>query len=295
MPSLNRRRVLQLSAGLSLGSACPSWAQSQLADWSGDVPILREVWETMHPGLYRYSTSAEITTRLDALAETWRGPGSFRERFLALTRVTASIRCGHTYPSPYNGDDAMVAGMYPDRSLVPFRFHWIDGRMVVTEDYTPASDLPQGTVVTAIDGVATEMLLARLVPLARADGGNDAKRINLMEVRGEDRFETFDIHLPLILSLKDAAAFTLSDGRTDRARAAADPSGTPVPSSAVYQPDRRRQSLDARNFARRRPPPDDAQLGPVQFDLCLGSLARRNHGRLELRTGAGPDHRSARQ
>lgn len=217
MPSLNRRRVLQLSAGLSLGSACPSWAQSQLADWSGDVPILREVWETMHPGLYRYSTSAEITTRLDALAETWRGPGSFRERFLALTRVTASIRCGHTYPSPYNGDDAMVAGMYPDRSLVPFRFRWIDGRMVVTEDYTPASDLPQGTVVTAIDGVATEMLLARLVPLARADGGNDAKRINLMEVRGEDRFETFDIHLPLILSLKDAAAFTLSDGRIVRA------------------------------------------------------------------------------
>ncbi|RYG07534.1 MAG: hypothetical protein EON96_21420 [Caulobacteraceae bacterium] len=53
--------------------------------------------------------------------------------------------------------------------------------------------------------------------MARADGGNDAKRINLMEVRGEDRFETFDIHLPLILPLKDEAAFTLADGRIVRA------------------------------------------------------------------------------
>ena len=217
MPSLNRRRLLQMSAGLSLASACPAWAQSRSDDWSGDVAILRAVWETMHPGLYRYSTPAEITTRLDALGETWRAPGSFRERFLALTRVTASIRCGHTYPSPYNGDDAMVAAMYPDRSLVPFRFRWIDDRIVITEDHTTSSALPRGTVVSAIDGVATETLLARLVPLARADGGNDAKRINLMEVRGEDRFETFDIHLPLILPLKDEAAFTLADGRIVRA------------------------------------------------------------------------------
>lgn len=217
MPSLNRRRLLQMSAGLSLASACPAWTQSRSDDWSGDVAILREVWEAMHPGLYRYSTPVEITTRLDTLAETWRAPGSFRERFLALTRVTASLRCGHTYPSPYNGDDAMVAAMYPDRSLVPFRFRWIDGRIVVTEDHTMTDALPRGTVVSAIDGVATGTLLAGLVPLARADGGNDAKRINLMEVRGEDRFETFDIHLPLILPLKNEAAFTLADGRIVRA------------------------------------------------------------------------------
>jgi len=217
MPSLNRRRLLQASAGLSIASACPAWAQSPSDDWSGDVAILREVWESMHPGLYRYSTPAEIAARLDTLAETWRAPGSFRERFLALTRITASLRCGHTYPSPYNGDDAMIGAMYSDRSLVPFRFRWIDGRIVVTEDHTPARNLPRGSTVTAVNGVATDALLARLIPLARADGGNDAKRINLMEVRGEDRFETFDIHLPLILPLKDEAAFTLADGRIMRA------------------------------------------------------------------------------
>jgi len=27
-------------------------------DWSGDVAILRQAWEAMHPGLTRYSTAA---------------------------------------------------------------------------------------------------------------------------------------------------------------------------------------------------------------------------------------------
>jgi len=222
MLTLNRRRLLQLSGGLGLTAAAPAlagtaWAAPAAEDWGSDVAILRQTWETMHPGLYRYSTPEEITARLDGLAQAWRAPGSFRDRFLALTRVTASIRCGHTYPSPYNGSDAMVAALYPDRSLVPFQFRWIDGRMVVTEDLTEGQSLPRGTVVTAIDGVSTRDLLDRLIPLARADGHNDAKRINLMEVRGEDRFETFDIHLPLILPLRDEAAFTFADGRIIRA------------------------------------------------------------------------------
>lgn len=214
MSSLDRRRLLQMSAGLGIAAATPASARQVSGDWSGDVAILRQVWETMHPGLYRYNTPEAMAARLDGLAEAWRTPGSFRDRFLALSRVTASVRCGHTYPSPYNGSDAMVAAMYPDRSLVPFRFRWIDGQIVVTQDLTPDQRLPRGSVITAINGVATADILGRLLPLARADGHNDAKRINLMEVRGEDRFETFDIHLPLILPLKDAADVSLSDGRT---------------------------------------------------------------------------------
>ena len=219
---LNRRRLLQLTGGLALGAAAPGWADIGASDrvtddWSSDVSILRQAWETMHPGVYRYSTPEEIAARLDGLARGWAAPGSFRDRFLALTRVTASLRCGHTYPSPYNSSDATVARIYPDRSLVPFLFRWIDGRMVVIRDDSGADLFPRGTVIVAIDGVATKDLLARLTPLARADGSNLAKRVSLMEARGDDRYETFDIHLPLVLPLKDIAAFTLADGRVVRA------------------------------------------------------------------------------
>lgn len=218
---LNRRRLLQLSGGLALGASAPvsalAGADTVSADWSSDVAILRRAWEAMHPGVYRYSTPDEVSRRLDGLARAWSAPGSFRDRFMALTRVTASLKCGHTYPSPYNSSDATVALMYPDRALVPFLFRWIDGRMVVIRDDSGAGLFPRGAAVTAIDGAATGELLARLTPLARADGSNLAKRVSLMEARGEDRYETFDIHLPLVLPLKDVAAFTLADGRVVRA------------------------------------------------------------------------------
>ena len=216
MPTLDRRRLLQLSAGLALSGVAPARAQDAVLteDWREDVALLRLAWEQMHPGTYRYNTPAQITERLDGLRDVWRGPGTFRERFLALSRVTASLRCGHTYPSPYNGDARMLARLYPGRSLVPFRFLWIDGRMVVTRDDSVEQAFARGDEIVAVDGMATPEILSRLIPLARADGGNDAKRINLMEVRGDDGFETFDIHLPLVLPVLDRARFTLADGRS---------------------------------------------------------------------------------
>lgn len=224
MPSFSRRRLFQLSGGLALAAAAPSalvgaaLAQASPGDLRGDIAILRHAWETMHPGLYRYSTPAQVADRFSHLEAAWSAPGAFQDRLLALTRVTAAVRCGHTFPSPYNSPDAIVAGMYPGRTLVPFRFRWVGGRMIVTHDDSAGQAFPRGAAVTAVNGTPTEALLAALIPLARADGGNDAKRVSLLEVRGDDGFETFDIHLPLVLpGLADTADFTLADGRTVRA------------------------------------------------------------------------------
>jgi hypothetical protein len=86
--------------------------------------------------------------------------------------------------------------------------------MTVIEDNSAEEVFPRGAVINAINDVPTRRLIAELVPMARADGGNDAKRVNLMEVRGQARYETFDIHLPLILDLNDRARFTLGSGET---------------------------------------------------------------------------------
>ena len=105
--------------------------------------------------------------------------------------------------------------MYQGRELVPFRFVWIDGEMVVTHDDSAERLFPRGSRIVAVNGAATQDLLARLTPLARADGASDAKRVSLMEVRGDDGYETFDIHLPLVLpGIRDTGVFTLAGGRT---------------------------------------------------------------------------------
>ena len=80
---------------------------------------------------------------------------------------------------------------------MPFLFRWIGGRMIVTRDLTPDGALKPGTEILAIEGHPAAEILARLMTVARADGGNDAKRIAYLEVRGKDRYEAFDVFLPL--------------------------------------------------------------------------------------------------
>lgn len=209
---LHRRRMLQITAGLACAAPWSAQAQAVSEDWSADVEILRSAWASLHPGLYRYNTPAAISDRLDGLKRAWASPRTFGQRFEALSRVTASVRCGHTYPSPYNSAADVVTALYPARGLVPFRFRWLDRRMIVTRDDSGTGRFAPGAEVVAIDSVPVQDLLDRLLPLARADGANDAKRTSLMEVRGDDGYETFDIHLPLLLPLKDGATFTLAGG-----------------------------------------------------------------------------------
>ncbi|MDX2233605.1 MAG: S41 family peptidase, partial [Hyphomonadaceae bacterium] len=48
-------------------------------------------------------------------------------------------------------------------------------------------------------------IIAALVPYVRADGANDDKRRALLEVRGLDRYETFDVFYPLVFPVRDGS------------------------------------------------------------------------------------------
>ena len=89
--------------------------------------------------------------------------------------------------------------------------------MVVTGD-PHGVGLAPGTRVVRVDAQSTREILAALMPLARADGGNDAKRRDLMEVRGEDEFEAFDLFYPALFGMGPRAELSLvhPDGRRER-------------------------------------------------------------------------------
>ncbi len=216
MKFFDRRRLLQLGGGMAItAAATPSWGQAASSvDLQGDVAILREAFTAIHPAIHRYNTPVEMAARFDALEASWRSPGRFEDRLRALSCLTAAVRCGHTYPNPYNQTRAARDKMFAGRRLVPFEFLWLDGAMVVTRDRSAARQFARGDAIMAINGVATRDLLTRLMPLSRADGGADAKRVSNMQMRGDKEFETFDIHLPLILpGVAESADFALLDGR----------------------------------------------------------------------------------
>ncbi|HVO59144.1 MAG TPA: S41 family peptidase [Dongiaceae bacterium] len=180
--------------------ASPPLARNRLipsADLLADLAILRQAYEEMHPGLYRYNSRAEMDARFDRLRAEFSRDRTLADAYLALSVFAAQIRCGHTYPNFFNQKKAVAAALFKGQDRVPFYFRWLRDEIVVIQDFTPDHTLPRGTRILSINGIPARRILARLLTIARADGSNDAKRRSYLEVTGDSEFEAFDVYFPL--------------------------------------------------------------------------------------------------
>ncbi len=167
------------------------------AEVAADLALLARALDELHPGRDRYQTAADRAAAFREASAALAVRSEPADVVLALTRLTATLRCGHTFPNPYNQSDALIDAVYRG-PRVPFAFRWLDGAMVVTRSLVGDAGLAPGTVIEAIDGVPAAALLTRLLPLGRSDGGNEAKRLASLEVHGRDRHEAFDLLAPLV-------------------------------------------------------------------------------------------------
>lgn len=194
---LTRRTFI---AGLAATAATPLLAQPVILASTAmqrDLDNLRAGLLALHPGLFRYQTAGAFERRFRALRAWAASPRPLGDFFLALAGFTAPIRCGHTYPNPNNQPRRTRDSLFAGRDRIPFAFTWLDRRMIVTRALA-GEPLRPGDEVTALDGVPVRRILAALLPLARADGANDAKRLAQMAVLGNSDFEAFDVYRPLL-------------------------------------------------------------------------------------------------
>lgn len=199
---MNRRQTLSALGAAALAPlGMPFGARAADApspgDLKGDIAILREAL-TLHPGLYRYATPAQVAARIDLLERDWLAASGSDGRYLALSRFLSTIRCGHSYANFFNQKKALKADLFDRPTRLPFAFRWIDGRMIVTADQSGTGHVTPGTEVVQINGVSAGTMLARLLPYVRADGHNDAKRAALLSMTGNDSIETFDVFHGLV-------------------------------------------------------------------------------------------------
>lgn len=182
----------------------------------GDIAILADAYTSLHPGLYRYLTPARFIVareRLDAIAAKPLSRGDF---YLTLSAYTASIRCGHSFPNPANQTPAITA-LFDQPGHLPFAFVWLDGRMIVTADLGSGQTLAPGSEVVSIDGVATRDMLARMLPYARTDGSNDARKLADLGIPGDGDQPSFDILRALLFpSARRTARLEVRSGDSTR-------------------------------------------------------------------------------
>lgn len=175
------------------------------ADLESDAAILRRAYEALHPGLYRYSTKAEMDGKFDALQKSLSHDQSLENAYVVFSVFAAQVKCGHTYPNFFNQTKAVATALFQGQNRVPFYFRWLDQTIVVTTDFTPDHQLPRGTQVLSINGYSVQTILHQLMTIARADGSNDDKRVAYLEVTGDSIYEAFDVYFPMFFPLKSTA------------------------------------------------------------------------------------------
>jgi hypothetical protein len=215
-PELDRRRLL---AGLAFAPlAGPAGLPADAV--AEDVRLLRQAYEALHPGLLRYTTADVMAARFARLERS--GRVSLERFYLDLSRVLASVRCGHTYANFYNQRAPIRAALFDHADRVPFQFVWLGQRMVVTADPWGLGVKP-GDEIVSLNGVPAGRLLQSLLAVTRADGGNDGKRRALLSVQAVDNYESFDVFYPLLFGSRSrhTAVVEGADGRRRTLSAAA--------------------------------------------------------------------------
>lgn len=226
-PSIGRRAVLGALGAASLGPfASRAWAQAparasspvSAAAMREDLRLLRRAYETLHPGLLRYNTPAQIAERFDRLAAAV-GPSLTLEAFyVRLSQLLATLKCGHSYANFFNQSRPVQQRLFEGEDRLPLQFVWLGDRMIVTRDLTGDGVAP-GSEIVALNGRPAGEILSGLMTVARADGSNDAKRRQLMSVQGQDGYESFDVFYPLMFGSRTRHTLDIRalNGRTRRA------------------------------------------------------------------------------
>ncbi len=189
--------LVVLMTGFATTTAAQTSRMLATTELKADLAVLRRAYEELHPGLYRYNTRRQMDRHFAELDKAFGRDLTLREAYLELSKFLAKVKCGHTYANFYNQPKSVVEAVFKGQDRVPFYFRWVNGSMIVTRNYSSSDALKPGAEVVEIDGIPARRILKTLMTIARSDGSNDAKRVAYLEVSGVDRWEAFDIFLPL--------------------------------------------------------------------------------------------------
>ena len=183
-------------------------------DLQKDFAIMRQSYETMHPGLYKYQTKETIDKAFEECKNALNHDQPLAEAYLNFHKMTAQFKCGHAYPNFFNQEGFLKKELFENKTALPFHFRLIEDRMVVLK--SADSTIKDGVEIKSINGQSISKIIKTLLPIVRADGSNDGKRRKLLEISGQ-YFEYFDIFFPMYFPNKnDSFDLSVYDFKTKK-------------------------------------------------------------------------------
>jgi hypothetical protein len=156
------------------------------AQMQADFDLMRHALEEAHPGLYRYSTKAQMDREFDVQRRKLSRPMTKGQFEVVVAQTLASIRCGHTR---MRWDREMEAAFRDGRSF-PLRVEFEGARlMVVLNQTSDDRTIRPGMELVSVNGHPVAELVKQFWAVNYADGDIEtAKRHDIAKDFAKDYY-----------------------------------------------------------------------------------------------------------
>ncbi|MEM8999458.1 MAG: S41 family peptidase [Bacteroidota bacterium] len=162
-----------------------------------DFKLFRAVVEDLHPGLYRYEDRYSVLSDFEGSEAGFIKSRNIKEAFLSLHRATSKIQCGHTYPNYWNQESAIRSELFEKADKLPFTLKLLPNSIRIHKDLSGNAVKPSATILN-VNNIPVGTILDSLQNYRRIDGSNLAKFYEDFSVKGEGKYEAFDIIFPML-------------------------------------------------------------------------------------------------
>ncbi|MBX2818578.1 MAG: hypothetical protein KTR29_02815 [Rhodothermaceae bacterium] len=162
-----------------------------------DFDLLKDALTSLHPGLYRYQSEADVQAHFDDLEKSLQSDMTHAEAFAAFSAFIPKLLCGHTLVNPFNQSDFIKDLIFYTEDKVPFEFELVEGQMIVTRSVS--EQVEEGMNIHAINDRPVASIIEQLMQFVSADGANNGKRSYELQLTGFGAYELFDVYFPLIV------------------------------------------------------------------------------------------------
>jgi Peptidase family S41 len=130
-----------------------------------DFAILQGALEEGHPGIYRYTSKAELDRIFAQAVRSLDHPRTGLELYRIAAPVVAAIKCGHTKISPPEAVRQEIR-----RQLLPLQVKVLDRKPYVLRDLANADRHLAGAEIRSVNGVPAERIVTALLAATPGDG-----------------------------------------------------------------------------------------------------------------------------
>lgn len=177
-----------------------------------DFKVLKKNLETIHVGLYRYSSKETIDSLFNSSYRQISGPMTEIEFYRIANKIVTAIRDEHTFALPSEAYWSSQIGQTVyynsadkgDASLFPFFIRIIGNKLFIDNNLSDDLSLKRGDEILQINGYTAQEVLGIVLPTIHTNGYIETfRKRNLEQFSMHQTYNRFMVHYALFIGMPD--------------------------------------------------------------------------------------------